>query len=146
MADPALGEHERRQQHHAGHERADGQGRGPAGRLGVREAVDDQEQAGRGQDRPGPVQPRAAVRPLAVLHVDQRTGHRDGGEDQVHVQGPAPGRVLREETAQNEAHGTAPARYRPENAERPAPLGGITKRADQRAESGRRENRAENAL
>ena len=145
VTDPALGEHERGQQDHPGGERADGQGGGPAGGLCVREPEDDSEQPGRGEHGSRPVHPRTAVRPVAP-HVSQGAGHRDRGEEQVDVQGPAPGEVLGQDAAEDEPHGTAAARDGSEDAERPAALARIAEGTDQGAQGGGCENGAECAL
>jgi hypothetical protein len=113
-------------------QQADGQGSGPAGGLGVGEPENDEEQPGRGEYGPGPVHPRPVVRPV-VLHVDEGAGHGDRGEDQVDVQSPAPGEVLREDAAEDEADGAAATRDGPEDTERPAALARVAEGADQSA-------------
>ena len=145
VTDPALSERECGQQDHPADERADGQGGGPAGQFGMREPEDECEQPGRGEHGSRPVHPRTGVRPVGP-HVDQGAGRGDRGGDQVDVQGPAPGEVLREDAAEDEAHGTAATRDGPEDAERPAALARVAEGADQGAQGGRCENGAECAL
>jgi len=111
----------------------------------VREPEHDEEQPGRGEHRSRPVHPRAAVRPVAP-HVTEGAGDRDRGEDQVDVQAPAPGEILGEDAAEDQAHGAAADGDRPEDAERPAALARVMERADQGAQGGGREDGAERAL
>ncbi|HMG64950.1 MAG TPA: hypothetical protein VK599_18550 [Streptosporangiaceae bacterium] len=140
-----FGDDERAEQDRAEDERAEGQRGGPAGRLGVGEAEDDQEEPGAGQHGARPVHPRPGRRAAAV-DVSQGTRHGYRGEDQVDEQRVTPGQVLGENPAQDQAHRAAADGDRAEDSERPAPLARVPERADQGAQRGWRENGAEGAL
>src|SRR4051812_12344894 len=121
MAGDALDGDERDQQDGGGGQHGDRQAAAPAGGLGVREAVDEREQAGRGGQGAGDVQARAGGRNL----VDQQRGGGDGGRDreqQVHVQAPAPGEVFGEDAAEQQSDRGAAAGDRAEDAKGLGPL------------------------
>ena len=140
-----LDQHERDQQHRGGGEHDDRQRVAPAGGLGVREAVDEREQAGRGGDRARDVEARAVRRDDVVQQRERGDRGRDR-EQQVHVEAPAPGGVLGEQAAEQQADRGAAAGDRAEDAERLGALGRVGEGGGQQAERGGREQRAEDAL
>jgi hypothetical protein len=77
------------QQDHPDDQEANGEGVVPGGGLGVREAVDQAEQAAGDQDKPGNVQ-RITVGGPVVLQPEHGAGRGDSGKDQVDVESPAP--------------------------------------------------------
>ena len=109
------------------------------------EAEHDEEQPGAGQYGARIVHPRPADGPTAA-HEGQGTGHGDRGEHQIDVERPAPGQVLGEHPAEDQAHAAAAGRDRTEDPEGPPPLARVLEGADQGAEGGRREEGAERAL
>jgi hypothetical protein len=111
----------------------------------VGEAKDDEEQPGTGQNGAGPVHPRRVGR-AAAADVSHGARHRYRGEDQVDEQRVAPGQVLGEDPAEDQAHRAAADGDRAEDSEGLAPLTGILERADQGAKRGWREDGAEGAL
>jgi hypothetical protein len=143
--DPLLGDGERGEQEQPDDQAADGQRRCPAGRLGMGEAEDEEEQPAGGQHSARPVHPRAGAR-LATSQVNEGAGHGYGGEHQVDVQAPAPRQVLREHAAQDQADPTPAGRDRAEHAEGLPPLALVGEGADQSAEGSGRQEGAERAL
>ena len=121
VGDAALDEEERAEQDDRGGEHDDRDRVTPGVRLGVREAVDEREQAARREQRARDVDARAGRLRL----VGQQAERGDGGrqrEQQVHVQAPAPGQDLGEDAAEQQADGRAGAGDRAEDAERLAAL------------------------
>ena len=112
---------ERREQHAGGDEEADRHRVGPAVGLGVREAVDEGEQAGRDEQVPGTSSlGRSAAR--AVREQEQPADEGDAGEDQVDEHRPAPVGVLGEEAAEQQTDRGAGTGDGAEDAERLAAL------------------------
>ena len=70
----------------------------------------------------------------------------EAGEDQVHVQAPAPGQVLGQDPAEHQADRAAGADDRAVDAERLAALLRVAERRGQDRQGGGREQRAERAL
>ena len=136
---------ERRQQHRARAEHDERHGIAPGVRLGVREAVDEPEQAGRRRGGAEQVEPPPV--PVDVPGEQPRGGHRRrDGEQQVHVQAPAPGEPLGERAAEQQPDGGPAAGDGAEDAERLPALGRLGERRGEERERGGREQRAEDAL
>jgi hypothetical protein len=113
----------------------------------LREAVDEREQAGRGGQRAGDVEPRAvaALRPdvvqqrsapIAAGTANSRFTYRHQRQDSV----------LGEHAAEQQADRAAAAGDRAEDAERLAALGRVGERRGQQRQRRGREQRAERAL
>jgi hypothetical protein len=105
----------------------------------------DAEHAARNQRGAGQVQPGLSRRGLAVQQCHGADGG-DAGEDQVHVQAPAPGQVLGEHPAQQQPDRTAGPRDRAVHAERPAAFFGVAERHGEQRQRRRREQRPERPL
>jgi hypothetical protein len=113
------------------------------GRVG--EAVDQAEHRRGDAYHAGYVQPgRAAL--LLPREQDQRAGQRHDGEEQVHVQAPAPVQVLGQRTAKQQPDQPARADDRAEHGERLAPLLGVAERSGQDRQGRRGQQRAEHPL
>jgi hypothetical protein len=84
---------------------------------GVREPVNQAEHRGRDERDAGQVQPGPGAGTL-VLEQQQRSDRREAGEDQVHVQAPAPGQVLGQDAAEHQADRAPGADDRAVDAER----------------------------
>src|SRR6202035_3866908 len=87
-----FGDDERGEQDRAENQGAEGQRGGPAGRLGVGEAKDDEEQPGAGQHGARPAHPRGGGR-AAAADVGEGARHGYRGEDQVDEQRVTPRQV-----------------------------------------------------
>ena len=97
------------QQDDAGGEEAERDAGAPAVGLGLGEAVDEGEQAAGRGERAGDVErgrDRAAIWLCSSAHRGQRGGD---GEDEVDVHAPAPGQVLGEDAAEQQAERAAGA-------------------------------------
>jgi hypothetical protein len=140
-----LDQDEGDQQDHGGGEHRQGEAVGPAGRLRVREAVDEAEEAAGGEHRAGHVEVGLPLGAM-VLQQHQRPDDGDRGEGEVDVEAPAPGEVLGEDAAEQQADRGAGARHRAEDAEGFAALGRIGEGDGEQREGGRGEDRAEEAL
>jgi len=119
---------------------------GPAmRRLGVGEPVDQGEEPRRGREDPGQVEPRL-VRVGLVAQQDGPAGDRRAREEEVHVEAPAPGQVLRQDPAEQQADAGAAPGQGPEHAEGLAALGRLDEGGGQQRERSGSEQRAEHAL
>src|SRR5207237_9735489 len=87
-----------------------------------------------------------AARKGNVLEDRERTERRWDRQDEVDVEAPAPGQVLRERAAEEKPDGGAAAGDGAEDAERLAPLPGLRERRRQCRQGSRSEQRAEDAL
>ena len=81
-----------------------------------------------------------------VLDQPQRGDRGGHGDQQIHVQAPAPVEPLGEDSAEEQADRRAAAGDRAEDAERLAALGGVAERDGEQRERGRREQRGEDTL
>ena len=113
---------------------------------GVGEPVDHAEHAGRGEHHAQHVQPGLAVGRLVAPQQQHAPDDGQAGEDQVHVQAPAPGQVLGQDPAEHQADRAAGAHDRAVDAERPAALLRVGERRGQDRQGRGREERAEHAL
>ena len=140
-----LDRDERAEQRDAGGEEATVSGSPQLVRLGVREAVDDGEQAARGGQHAGQVEARA----VGVRRVGDERDRADGGRDregEVDVHREAPGEVLGEDAAEQQADRAAGTGDGAEDAERACAVAAGRERRRQQRERGGREQRAEDAL
>ena len=133
------------QQHDARAEEREGDGIGPAVGLGARHAEHEREQAGGGDERAGDVEPGPRRCRYVVEQPQAADRGRDGEEDR-HVQAPAPVEHLGQEAAEQQAEGAAGAGDGAVDAERLGALGGLGERRGEQGERGRGEHRGEHAL
>ena len=145
VRDPPLQGDERGQQHGAGDQASDGAGIAPAVRLAPGQPVHEREQAGRGGQRPGEVEPRPVGSRDLVEQAAARDRRRDGEHDR-HVQAPAPVEQLGQRAAEQQADRAAHAGDGGVDPERLAALGGVGERRRQQRQRGGREHRGERAL
>ena len=143
--DAPLEGDEGHQQDRAGGQEGERDGVAPAVGLRARQAEDEREQAARGQQRARDVEPRARThrRVLEQPRAGDRRGH---GEEDRHVQAPAPAERLGQRAAEQQSDRAAHARDRGVDAERLAALRRIGERRRQQRQRGRGEQRAEGAL
>ena len=141
----ALDGGERREQHDARREERERRPRAPAVGLGERETVDEREQAEHRGQRARHVDARPRGTRLARQQSERAERRRDR-EGEVHVQAPAPGEVLGQHAAEDEADGSAAAGDGAEDPERLSALGGVGEGGVQQRQGGGGEQRAEGAL
>ena len=133
------------QQHGGRHEELHrGRGAPPVG-PGLGEAVDQGEQATGDGGRPGQVVAVVGRGPALADHP-QGGDRRNDGEGHVDEQRPAPGGVLGQEAAEDEADGRAAAGDAAVDGEGPGPLLGFGEGDGQEGEGGRRHDGGEGAL
>ena len=145
MRRPALPERERHSQRDACGQEPPGGRRVPAVRGRVGEAVDQAEHRAGDQQRAGDVEP-GLNRGRLPLQQQRSAGERHRGEDQVHIQAPAPGQVLGQRAAEQQAHRAAGRGDRPVDGER---LGAVLRRGErggQQRQRGGHQQRRERAL
>jgi len=78
--------------------------------------------------------------------VDERAGHRECGERDVHVEAPSPGLGLGEDATQNHPESTAGSGDGTEDPERPAPIRAVGEGLRQDCERGGGEHGPEHPL
>ena len=111
----------------------------------VGEPVDQAEHRGRDECDAGQVQPGPDAAAL-LLQEQDRSGPGEAGEDQVHVEAPAPGQVLGQDPAEHQADRAAGADDGAIDAERLAAVPRVRECRGQDRQGGRREQRTERAL
>jgi len=121
VADAALDQHERDQQHHTGAERDQCLGRGPADLGDPDEAVDERADAERRRDRTGDVEPAGLTVGLGQ-HPAGRDDQTDSDRD-VDEQTPAPGGPVGQHAAEDQADAAAAGRDQAVVAQGLHPLG-----------------------
>ena len=109
------------------------------------EAVDEREQAGRRGQRAREVEPGPAADGGVVQQARARDRRRDGEQDR-HVQAPAPVERLGQRSAEQQADGAAHTGDGGVDAERLVAFSGIGERRRQQRQRGGREHGSERAL
>ena len=117
----------------------------PVVRGGVGESVDQAEQAAGHQQHARDVQPGLGLRRLP-LEQERSADEREAREDEVDIQRPAPGQVLGQRAAEQQAHGAACRGDRPVDTERLAALLRLGERGRQQRQRRRHQDRGESAL
>ena len=145
MRDAALDDGEGPEQHDPGGEARERRRRAPAVGLRVVEPVDEGEQPEGCGKGPGHVDPRLGGCGPG-LQQRERGGSRGDREGEVHEQAPAPGQVLGERAAEQQAEGSAADGDAAEDPERPAALVRVAERGGQERQRGGGEQRGERAL
>ena len=136
---------ERAEQGHACGQERHGQRVAPARGLGVREAVDDREQARRSREDARQVEARAVGMGRVGDERDPADGRRNG-EGEVDVHGEAPGEVLGQHAAEQQADRAAGSGDGAEDAECASAILTGRERGGQQRERRGGEQGAEDAL
>ena len=139
MPGPAQPQHERDQQDAGCDQHSPAVCGAPAIRVGVRESVDQEEQAAGDEERSGHIQLRTIARTRDEWARRRGSDDRDDRDGHVDVEVPAPVEVLGQEAAEQQADGAARAGDRAQDAERASAFLRDGERRGEDRERGRRE-------